>query len=72
MRPSDLSQATWRKSTRSGENGGLCVEVAVAAVESAVASVVAVRDSKDPAGPILTFAPAAWTTFVATLGGNRS
>ncbi|NJC67285.1 DUF397 domain-containing protein [Planosporangium flavigriseum] len=27
--------------------------------------VVAVRDSKDPAGPALTFSPTAWATFVA-------
>ncbi|GAA3751016.1 hypothetical protein GCM10022225_39240 [Plantactinospora mayteni] len=26
--------------------------------------VVAVRDSKDPAGPVLTFGPAAWRAFV--------
>ncbi|MFD0854073.1 DUF397 domain-containing protein, partial [Actinomadura adrarensis] len=37
----------WRKSARSGENGGNCVELAGAA------SVVAVRDSKDPDGPVL-------------------
>jgi hypothetical protein len=29
--------------------------------------VVAVRDSKDPAGPALTFTPAAWRTFTARL-----
>jgi hypothetical protein len=29
--------------------------------------VVAVRDSKDPAGPALTFTPAAWRTFTACL-----
>jgi hypothetical protein len=72
MDPSNTPFGNWRKSARSGENGGDCVEVAVAAVGSPVASVVAVRDSKDASGPILTFAPAAWTTFVATLGGNRS
>ncbi|MCZ7436556.1 DUF397 domain-containing protein [Micromonospora sp. WMMC241] len=56
----DLSDARWRKSTRSGGNGGDCVEVA-----GNLPSVVAVRDSKDPAGPVLTFTPAAWTRFVA-------
>jgi hypothetical protein len=36
--------------------------------------VVAVRDSKDPAGPALTFTPAAWRTFTARLrqGGTTS
>lgn len=62
MHPSDLSQAKWQKSTRSGENGGDCVEVA------AIPGTVAVRDSKDPAGPVLTFDPAAWTTFLTGLG----
>ncbi|SCL71541.1 DUF397 domain-containing protein [Micromonospora chersina] len=55
----DLIGARWRKSTRSGGNGGNCVEVA-----DNLAGVVAVRDSKDPAGPVLTFDPAAWTRFV--------
>ncbi|MFG1834343.1 DUF397 domain-containing protein [Micromonospora chersina] len=44
-----------------GGNGGDCVEVA-----DNLAGVVAVRDSKDPAGPVLTFDPAAWTRFVET------
>lgn len=55
----DLTGARWRKSTRSGGNGGECVEVA-----DNLPGVVAVRDSKDPHGPALTFAPAAWATFV--------
>lgn len=37
----------WRKSTHSTSNGGDCVEVA------AVSGVIAVRDSKDPHGPVL-------------------
>ncbi|MFD6565146.1 DUF397 domain-containing protein [Micromonospora profundi] len=56
----DLSNARWRKSTRSGASGGNCVEVA-----SNLPGVVAVRDSKDVAGPALTFAPTAWAAFVA-------
>ncbi|WFE52502.1 DUF397 domain-containing protein [Micromonospora sp. WMMD1155] len=56
----DLSNARWRKSTRSGASGGNCVEVA-----SNLPGLVAVRDSKDAAGPSLTFAPAAWAAFVA-------
>ncbi|MCX4471238.1 DUF397 domain-containing protein [Micromonospora sp. NBC_01655] len=55
----NLSDATWRKSTRSGSSGGECVEVA-----DNLPGVVAVRDSKDPAGPALTFDPAAWTAFL--------
>ncbi|MGW3895696.1 DUF397 domain-containing protein [Micromonospora profundi] len=55
----DLADAQWRKSTRSGSNGGDCVEVA-----DNLPGLVAVRDSKDPAGPTLAFSPAAWTSFV--------
>ncbi|MER7270278.1 DUF397 domain-containing protein [Micromonospora carbonacea] len=59
----DLSGARWRKSTRSAGNGGECVEVA-----DNLPGIVAVRDSKDPAGPALTFTPAAWTTFTNQVG----
>ncbi|MFE7659305.1 DUF397 domain-containing protein [Streptomyces celluloflavus] len=43
-------------------NGGACVEVA--ANLAASRGVVPVRDSKDPSGPVLTFASAAWSEFV--------
>ncbi|MGW7523931.1 DUF397 domain-containing protein [Streptomyces sp. NPDC054783] len=52
-------ESKWRKSSYSGDQGGSCVEVA----ELAEAT-VAIRDSKTPAGPILTLDPAAFTTFV--------
>ncbi|WP_333763272.1 DUF397 domain-containing protein [Streptomyces sp. IBSBF 2390] len=52
--------SNWRKSSYSGDQGGDCVEVA----ELAEAT-VAVRDSKNPAGPILTIAPATFTRFIA-------
>ncbi|MFI1196266.1 DUF397 domain-containing protein [Micromonospora sp. NPDC020750] len=55
----DLTGAQWRKSTRSGNNGGDCVEVA-----DNVAGVVLVRDTKDRDGGTLAFAPAAWAGFV--------
>lgn len=55
----ELTGARWRKSTRSGPNGGDCVEVA-----DNVADVVAVRDSKDRSGPVLTFSHGAWRDFV--------
>lgn len=45
----------WRKSTRSQANG--CVEVAIAPDQ------VAVRDSKDREGPVLTFTPHEWKAF---------
>jgi hypothetical protein len=46
----------WRKSSHSG-NTGNCVEVADAW------HAVAVRDSKDPSGPRLAFAPHQWQAF---------
>jgi len=55
----DLSNATWRKSSYSGGNGGNCVEIAVLSDDSR-----GVRDSKDPDGPKLVFAPADWQSFI--------
>ncbi|HEY0698310.1 MAG TPA: DUF397 domain-containing protein [Micromonospora sp.] len=59
----DLTGARWRKSTRSGGNGGDCVEVA-----DNLPGLVAVRDSKDAAGPALAFGRGAWAAFVAEVG----
>ncbi|WFE28271.1 DUF397 domain-containing protein [Solwaraspora sp. WMMD791] len=56
-----LTGANWHKSTRSG-NSGNCVEVA-----TNLPDLVAVRDSKDTAGPVLTFTPAQWVTFTTAL-----
>lgn len=47
---------SWKKSTRSGGNG--CVEVNLALPG------VGVRDSKDPHSPVINFASEAWRTFV--------
>lgn len=55
-----VPQPRWRTSTRSGDTGGACVEVA-----DNVPGVILVRDSKDRSGPILSFAPSAWRGFVA-------
>jgi Domain of unknown function (DUF397) len=58
--PEDFSQATWRKSSWSGGNGGQCVEVAVLGGGS-----VGVRDSKDGGrGPILIFTSREWNAFI--------
>ncbi|MEV6811756.1 DUF397 domain-containing protein [Micromonospora sp. NPDC051296] len=58
----NLTGAQWHKSSRSSTNGGACVEVA-----DNLPGVVGVRDSKDPAGPALTFTPTAWRAFVTQL-----
>lgn len=54
----DLARAVWRKSTRSGPFTDNCVEVAF------VDAAVAVRDSKDPSGPVLLFTLPEWDAFV--------
>jgi hypothetical protein len=59
-----IEVATWRKSSHSGGNGE-CIEVAASACEAAPE--VAVRDSRDPSGPRLTFPTAAWHAFAAAL-----
>lgn len=56
----DLTKAQWRKSSHSNGNGGACVEVA-----QNLPGAVAVRDSKDPDGPKLAFAPGEWAAFTA-------
>lgn len=55
-----LAAAVWKKSSRSNGNGGNnCVEVAL------LDGGAAVRDSKDPAGPVLMFDEEAWQEFLA-------
>ncbi|HEY3733216.1 MAG TPA: DUF397 domain-containing protein [Streptosporangiaceae bacterium] len=59
-----LTCATWRKSSYSGNNGGQCVEVAAAPGRHAGRGrMIAVRDSKDPEGPVLAFGPGEWRVF---------
>ncbi|MEV8630379.1 DUF397 domain-containing protein [Streptosporangium sp. NPDC051023] len=58
----DLTGAEWRKSSLSSTNGGNCVEVA-----SNLPGIVAVRDSKDPAGPALLFSPSGWGAFLEAI-----
>ncbi|MDH6108470.1 hypothetical protein P3T36_003886 [Kitasatospora sp. MAP12-15] len=55
----ELTKATWRTSTYSGQ-GGECVQVA-----DGILGVMPVRDSKDPAGPALVFSADAFAAFVA-------
>ena len=67
MNPPDFTHAVWRKSSRSGGNGGQCVEVTV------VGTAVGVRDSKDGGrGPILIFAPREWKAFIGVVANEES
>jgi Domain of unknown function (DUF397) len=60
----DLSRAVWRKSSRSGSNGGQCVEVALN-----VPGIVAVRDSKNPDGVKLLLTAERWRDFLRSIKG---
>ncbi|MFF0298339.1 DUF397 domain-containing protein [Kitasatospora sp. NPDC004614] len=62
--PKSPAERRWRKSSYSNSDGGQCIEVDDLHPGH-------VRDSKDPSGPHLEFAPAAWAAFVtATVAGE--
>jgi hypothetical protein len=63
----DLTTAKWRKSSYSNANGGQCVEVA-----RNLPGAVAVRDSKDPKGPKLSFEPDQWAVFISGIKAGDS
>lgn len=52
-----MNEIVWRKSSRSGGNGGTCVEVAT------LTDRVLVRDSKNRDGAVLTFTREEWRAF---------
>jgi Domain of unknown function (DUF397) len=58
----ELSNAAWRKSSQSGPHCDNCVEVAFAG------EAILLRDSKNPAGPVLVFTQGEWDAFV---GGTK-
>lgn len=52
----------WRRSSFSGGDGGTaCVEVALPAGGAAV------RDSKDPSGPVLSLSRSAWVSLLDSI-----
>ena len=57
----DLTDVLWRKSSRSTNNGGHCVELA------SDPGTVAVRDSKDPDGPKLVLSPHEFAALLSDL-----
>jgi hypothetical protein len=61
VRATDLPGTAWFKSSYSGSDQSTCVEVADA---RPVLGRVAVRDSKDPEGPALTFPRLVFDLFI--------
>ncbi|MGF1428991.1 DUF397 domain-containing protein [Kitasatospora sp. LaBMicrA B282] len=59
--PAAPARLAWRTSSYSGAQSN-CVQTA-----PADRAAMAVRDSKDPAGPALVFAAPAWRTFVRSV-----
>ncbi len=53
----------WRKSSRSQNGSDNCVEIAN------LPGVAVVRDSKNPAGPVLVFGSAGFTGFLSRVRG---
>lgn len=62
----DLSQAQWRKSSRSGQSNGACVEVA-----ANLPGVVAVRDSKCPEAGAHVVSRTAFAALLADVKAGR-
>ncbi|WP_129309594.1 DUF397 domain-containing protein [Streptomyces sp. L2] len=57
----DLNIARWRKSSYSGgQQGAECIEIS----DDFPGTVIPVRDSKNPTGPVLLLATTAWRPFV--------
>jgi hypothetical protein len=64
MSTPDFSNAVWRRSSYSDNNGGQCLELA-----SLPQGLVAIRDSKDPEYAHLRFGSEAWAAFARRVGG---
>ncbi len=62
----DLSQATWRKASRSNGGNGGCVEVA-----ANLPDVIAVRDSKCPEGGAHVVGRADFSAFLEDVRAGR-
>ena len=61
---SEDERLNWRKAKRSMNNGN-CAEIATAV------GVVAVRDSKDPQGPVLRYPVSSWNAFVVVARNGK-
>jgi hypothetical protein len=66
MTKEQFYRTPWRKSSHSSGSEGQCVEVAALAGRR-TGRTIAMRDSKDPGGPVLSFTPAEWSLFLGSL-----
>ncbi|MGQ5639850.1 MULTISPECIES: DUF397 domain-containing protein [unclassified Streptomyces] len=55
----------WHKSSYSSDEGGNCLEMAT------TPATIHIRDSKQPAGPVLTLSPATWSEFLRSAALDR-
>lgn len=58
----DQIELSWHKSSYSGNGGGSCVEVGTGLLGK-----VAIRDTKNLAGPVLTVSGDIWAEFVEAI-----
>ena len=61
----DYAGAVWRKSSRSGSQGGNCVEVAMLDQHTAV------RDSKNPQDGAIVLSAGAWLAFLDSVKNDE-
>ncbi|CRK60277.1 hypothetical protein [Alloactinosynnema sp. L-07] len=59
-----MTDSRWRKSSFSGGGNNDCVELDLAPTFSAI------RDTKNPTGPVLTLIPTAWSALLHTTKGH--
>jgi hypothetical protein len=60
-----MDDLIWRKSSYSSANGGNCVEI------TELPEGIAVRDSKNPDGGVLTFSPESWTALTKAIKAGQ-
>ena len=60
-----MRHLTWHKSSYSSDQGGNCIEVANHAKRRAI------RDSKEPAGPILAITTVQWSAFTTAVQADQ-
>jgi hypothetical protein len=60
-----MRHLTWHKSSYSSDQGGNCIEVANLEKHRAI------RDSKEPAGPVLAITTAQWSAFTTAVQADQ-